>query len=634
MLTTTNSTTTNNEVWQGVAEWILVNPDIVPIEGWQVLNEEVDGRHSYLIEYYKQCRSGKINIGRELKTTLENLMQDILYKKDTYHFELEGAHKRINFIEKEVKHFESPFAGKPFILELNQKAIAEALFAFFIFDDELLGGGRWVRRFKEVLLLIARKNGKTPFTAALALAEWFCGEAGQKIMCASNDYEQAGLIFDCINNFREESRALSKVTRKNIKGIFFGNPRQRKKTGKFSAQNKGTIKKMSARSGAKEGRNLKIVIVDEVHEMKDGSTIMPLRSSLTTQDEPLFFEITTEGIVRDGYLDERLVDARKVLKGEEESPRWLIWLYTQDSEAEVWNDESSWTKSNPMLGTVKKKSDLRDLVEKARHSGAQRAFTLAKEFNLKQLSSRAWLEEKYIVNTSTFDLEMFRGCWAIVGVDLAETNDLCACTFLFMRPNDPIKYMHTMYFVTSVKTGDGQSTDSPTNTEKKDYKQWADEGLCRIIEGNVIDDDVVAKYIREVYDNYKIRPYKVGYDQWHAKEFAKITAHNFGENVLTKIKMTFEALNIPTRTVEEDLRARHINYNNNEICRWCFRNTAVKHNNLGWVMPEKISGYIGNKIDGTMSKIIAYATLRECKSSYLSKVEVNYEQRNLETNAG
>lgn len=609
-------TTTN----KAPAEWVLINPDIVPIDGWQVINEEVGGLHSYLIEYYKRCRSGEIIIGRELKTQLEMLIQDIVFHADIYRFELEGAHKRIAFIEREVKHFESPFAGKPFILTLNQKAIAEAIFGFFVFDDELLGGGRWVRRFKEVLLLIARKNGKTPFTAALTLAEWFCGEAGQKVMCASNDYEQAGLIFDCINNFREESRAMSRVTRKNIKGIFFGNPKQRKKRGKFSAQNKGAIKKMSAKSGAKEGRNLKIVIVDEVHEMKDRSTVMPLRSSLTTQDEPLYFEITTEGIVRDGYLDERLHDARRVLKGELDRPRWLIWLYTQDSEAEVWNDEKSWAKSNPMLGVVKKISDLRDLVEEARISGAQRAFTLAKEFNIKQLSSRAWLEEKYIVCDATFELDDFKKCWCIVGVDLAETNDLCACTFLFMKPNDPVKYLYTMYFVTEVKAGDGQSTDSPTNPEKKDYKQWADDGLVRIVKGNIIDDDVVAKFIREIYDKYGIRPYKVGYDQWHAKEFAKIVQKDFGENVLLKIKMTYEALNIPTRTVEEDLRARYINYNNNEVCRWCFRNTAVKHDNRGWVMPEKISGYIGNKIDGTMSKIIAYAALRECKSAFISKI--------------
>ena len=600
-------------------EWTLINPTLTPLEGWEVLSEDVGGRHSFLIEYYKRCRTGDKTIGRELKTQLEMLIQDIVYPSE-YRFELEAAHKRIHFIEREIKHFEAPFAGKPFILTLEQKAIAEALFGFYFFDDELLGGGKWVRRYKEFLLLIARKNGKTPFAAALTLAEWFCGEPGQKIMCASNDYEQAGLVFDCINNFREESRALSRVTRKNNKGIFFGNPKQRKKRGKFSSQNKGSIKKMSAKSGAKEGRNLKIVIVDEVHEMQDRTTVMPLRSSMTTQEEPLYMEITTEGVVHNGYLDERLRDARAVLRGELDRPRWLIWLYTQDSEAEIWNDERSWYKSNPMLGVVKKISDLRDLLEEARHNGSQRAFTLAKEFNLKQLSSRAWLKESYIIECDgSFKLEDFSRSWCIVGVDLAETNDLCAVTFLFMKPNDPVKYMYTMYFVPESKANDIQSTDSPTNVEKRDYREWERMGLCRIVAGNVIDDDVIAEYLYEIYNEYHIRPCRVGYDEWHAKEFARITKQRFGD-VAVKIKMSYESLNTPTRTLENDMRDKAINFNNNEICAWCFRNTAVKHDSKGFVMPEKIAGYIGNKIDGTVSKIIAYATLRECKSAFISKI--------------
>ncbi len=575
-----------------------------------------------MIEYYKRCRAGEIIIGRELKTTLESLIQDIFCRSDVYRFDLTEAHKRIKFIETEIKHFESPFAGKPFILVINQKAIAEAIFGFYVYDPETSDGGRWARRFQEIFLLVARKNGKTPFVAALVLAEWFCGDAGQKVMCASNDYDQAGLIFDCINAFREESRAVSKVTHKNIKGIFFGNPKQRKKTGKFSAQNKGAIKKMSAKSGAKEGRNLKLVIVDEVHEMKDSSTVLPLQTSVSTQDEPLYFEITTEGIVRDGYLDDRLSKARKALKGESDTDasRWLIWLYTQDSEAEIWNDPSSWTKSNPLLGIAKKRSYLQAKVETARHSGTDRAFILAKDFNIKQLSSNAWLEEKYIVCDATFDLADFTGCWCICGVDLAETNDLCACTFLFMKPNDPVKYLHTMYFVTEVKAGDGQSTDSPTNPEKKDYRQWEAEGLCRIVKDNVIDDVVVAEYIWEVWEKFRIRPFRVGYDEWHAKEFAKRVDKNFNVGTTVKIRMTPETLNVPTRNIEEDLRARLINYQNNAICRWNFRNTAIRYDRNGFVMPTKIIGYIGNKIDGTMSKTIAYAALRGCKSAFMAKI--------------
>ena len=622
-MTTTTTTTINTAAEYPPVDWIVVNPNIEPLTGWQMLNDNVDGEHSFLIEYYKRCRSGEILIGRELKTTLEMLIQDIFCSDGKYRFKLKAAHRRINFIEKEVKHFQAPFAGKPFIMALFQKAFTEAVFGFYVYDTELSGGGEgWVRRFQEVLFLVARKNGKTPLVAALVLAEWFCGQMGQQVMCASNDYAQAELVFNAINSFREESRTILRVTKKNNKGIFFGNPKQRKKTGKYSKQNKGRISIMSAKQGAKEGRNLTLVIVDETHEMKDDSTVLPLKTSVSTQDEPLYFEITTEGIVHDGYLDKRLKDARKALKGEatEDVSRWLVWLYTQDSEAEVWGDERLHQKSNPLLGIAKKRSYLRNKVEIARRSGSDRAFILSKDFNLKQLSSKAWLSEQDIVACNgSFTLDDFRGRWCIAGVDLSESNDLCACTLLFMKPNDPTKYLYTMYFVTEAKANDLQSTVSPTNPEKRDYKQWEAAGLCRVVKGNVIDDDVVAEYLWSIYNEYGIRPYRVGYDEWHAKEFAKITKQHFGD-VLSKIKMSYEALNTPTRTVENDLQARLINFNNNEICTWCFKNTAVKHNTYGLVMPEKIDGYIGNKIDGTMSKIIAYAALRECKSAFLSKI--------------
>ena len=196
--------------------------------------------------------------------------------------------------------------------------------------------GKWLRRFNRTLLIIGRKNGKTTLCAADALAEFFCGNMGTNILCASNDYEQAGLIFDEINNMREESPKLDKVTRKNIKGIFMGNPKQKKKKGKFSKQNKAKIKKLSAKTGAKEGKNVDKAIIDEVHEMKDNSLVAPIMQSTSTKDEVMIDEITTEGFTEDGYLDGVLKEARQVLKGELHKPRWLIWLYTQDSETEIW----------------------------------------------------------------------------------------------------------------------------------------------------------------------------------------------------------------------------------------------------------------------------------------------------------
>src|SRR5690554_2853779 len=282
------------------------------------MNPVYNGTHSWLLEYISRCKSGEEIVGRELMQMLDILLS--YFDNPDIKIDFTDAHRRIKFIETKCRHFEAPFAGKPFILELFQKAFIEAIYIFKIFDEEI---GRWVRLIQDVLFLVARKGGKTPLIAAINLAEFFCGPPGTKILCSGNDYEQASLMFDAINAMREESPSLEKVTRKNLRGIYFGNPRQKKTKGKFSYQNKGSIRKISSRTGFKEGRNIRIGAADEVHELQDNTSIMPIRQALSTQEEPLYIELTTEGFINDGYLDQRLKEARQVLNGELERPRWI-----------------------------------------------------------------------------------------------------------------------------------------------------------------------------------------------------------------------------------------------------------------------------------------------------------------------
>ncbi len=534
---------------------------------------------------------------------------DALY--DTFQseiiFDTADSHKRIKFIEKECKHYEAPFAGKPFILTLRQKAFIEAFYSFEIFDKEI---NKWVRLYQEYLMLIARKCGKSPLVAAMDLAEWFCGEMGTKILCASNDYSQADIMFQAINAMREESPSLAKVTRKNIKGMFFGNPKQKKKKGKFSSQNKGCITKISAKTGAKEGKNIKVGSVDEVHEMKDNSLVMPIRQALSTQDEPIYGEITTEGFVRDGYLDERLKEARKVLKGELERPRWLVWLHTQDSEEEIWRDEKTWVKSNPDLGVIKKWSFLRQMVEEARESSATRAFVLAKDFNLPQSSSTAWLPQSHIVNVETFDLKDFTGAFYISGSDFAETTDLCASAILLKKPDDKKTYFHTHYWIPESKL--------EMSPDDVDYRQWQRDGWLTIVEGNAVDSSIVAEWHYELLKEYDLKPFKSGYDNRFAKDFQNRYIDIFGDKITINIPQDFKVINNPMRTLEADMRDKLVVYQNNPVCYWCFCNTGIALDKLGRIMPTKME--TNKRIDGTVAKIIAYATLEWHRSEFMSLI--------------
>lgn len=586
------------------------------------MNKHYNKYPGYLTEYMAKCKSGEILIGNELMLMLDILRQylnrpDILYDslKSEIEFKTEDAHKRIKFIEKECKHFEAPFAGKPFILTLRQKAFIESFYSFKIYDDEV---GRQVRLFLEYLMLIGRKCGKTPMVGAMNLAEWFCGEMGTKILCSSNDYEQADIMFQAIDAMREESRTLERVTRRNIKGIYFGNRKQKNKKGKFSSQNKGSIRKISARTGSKEGRNLKVGSADEVHELKDNTSIMPIRQALSTQDEPIFGEITTEGFFRDGYLDARLKDARKVLKGEIVRPRWLIWLHTQDSEEEIWQDESSWVKSNPDLGVIKKWSFLRGMVEEAKTSSATKAFVLAKDFNLPQSASAAWLPQSVIINFETFDLKEFVGGFYISGNDFAETTDLCSSTLLLKKPNDRKTYFHTHYWIPESKVEKRSKNELENNPDDADYEEWAKQGWLTIVEGNSVDSSLVADYHFELLVEYDLKPYKSGYDNRFAKDFQNRYIEIFGDKLTVNIPQEFKALNNPMRTLEADMRDRLVIYQNNPVCKYCFENTGIVLDKLGRIMPVKME--TSKRIDGTASKIISYATLEWFRSEFMSLI--------------
>lgn len=566
---------------------------------------------SHIVNYYNLIKLGEIIVGNELMLQLEELVkaiQDPIYQKVmNIQIDFAESEKRIKFIESECKHFEAPYAGKPFILEIWQKAFVEAIFAIKIFDEEL---DRYVRKHQDVLFLVGRKNGKTPFISAICLAEWFCGEMGTKILCSSNDYEQADLMFQAMNSMREESQTLARVTKKNIKGIFFGNPKQKKKKGKFSSQNKGSIRKLSAKTGAKEGRNIKIGAVDEVFEMKDDSTVMPIRQALSTQDEPLYFELTTEGFTQDGYLDNRLDDARKVLKGEIKRPRWLIWLYTQDNEQEIWKDERTWVKSNPGLGKIKKWSFLRNMIEESKTSKSKRAFVLAKDFNVKQNNGSAWLEEADIINELKYDIEDLRGCIGLGATDLSETTDLSNARVMIMRPNSKIKYMLTMYFIPEIKL------EQVSKTDKERYIEWAKAGYLHICQGNEVDySDIVSWYV-SLFKKYGIRVFKVGYDRWNAKSFVK-EMDDYGFE-LEKIPQDVHNMSNPMKLLEADLKANIVNYNQNPIDKWCLENTGLKIDSLGRIMPVKVQDLRVRHIDGAVTMIIVYAVFDRYRKEYLS----------------
>lgn len=542
---------------------------------------------NYLVEYSNAIETGEIIAGKELIKELKLLLADLNNEK--YVFDPKPGNLRIEFIETFCRHTKSPFNGIPFKLELWEKALLQTAYGFKYRETGL-------RRFNEVLLLVARKNGKTTFIAGIDLAEFFLSRGGVDIVCASNTTEQANILFEEINNMREQSKALRNEKRSK-KNIFFI----------YSPKTKNKIKKLSAQSRNKDGYNIEVGCIDEVHEMTDSKVYDAIKQSQSTKKEPLIFIITTEGTTVGGFLDNKLAYARKMLKGDIEDERVLPWLYTQDSIKEVFDDPKSWYKSNPSLGAIKLPTYLEDLMNKSRNDLSTRVTMLCKDFNVKQTDQGAWLNFDDLSNEEVYDLDELRDSYAVGGVDLSSTTDLTASILLIQKRDSNKKWVIPHFFMPR------DVLDKRIEEDNVPYDIWVKRGLITLTDGNQNDFSLVTKWYLDMVRTYGIRPLWIGYDPWNSQYWVK-EMDDSGFN-MEKVRQGIYTLSEPMKQLEADLKNGLINYSNNPILKWCLANTQAKVDVNGNIQPSKLNSQY-KRIDGTVALIIAYAVLSRYRNDY------------------
>ena len=553
---------------------------------------------NYLTEYRDAIRNGKdsegnlVMCGQELIMELDRLIDDL--NDPRYIYDTTDAYERIDFMENCIRLTKSPFYGKPMKLMLWQKAFIEVMYSFKMADTGF-------DRFKFILLLIARKNTKSETCSALGNSELILGADGADIVCSSNDDNQASILYDAIDTMRLMFDPKELDTHRNQRFI-------------KNKVNGSKIFKLSDRTRNKEGRNIDFAIVDEVHEMKDNVIIKSIEQSQSLKDNPKLIVITTEGFVNDGVLDNLLIKARKIINGEDDgisAERFLPWLYTQDSEQEVWTNELSWIKSNPTLGIVKKWDYLREQIDNARSSKADRMFVLSKDFNFKQSNSQSWLMEEDYNYEAVYDLEKFRGSLCLGSVDLAETTDLVSAKIMLMRKGDTTKYVHQHYWIPELKL---ENSDDKNAGAK--YSEWAKDGHLTICEGNDVDLTLVADWFYNLYVEYDIALYKCGYDVKFSKDFLRrMGEYGFECEIVLQNKLT---LSNAMKLAEAELKARRVNYNEHPIDRWCLGNASMEIDDLGNVMAVKINNQHSKRIDGAVTLIILYEIYRRWRSDFVS----------------
>lgn len=546
---------------------------------------------TYLEEYDYLIKGHHVITGYWIQKEVDNLVHDL--QDGRFVYDTTEAHKRIRFMQTMCLQSKRPFYMKPVELMPWQLAFIEALYSFKMSDTQL-------RRFVEALLEIGRKNGKSTFLAADGNTDLFIGAGGSGICCGSNDDRQAKYIWSEIAGMRGRLDPKKAITGQNLTVL-------------SNKLKNIQIIRMSSKTQNKDGGNYTKFYQDESHDVDEENGNCELAEagwrSMSTLDDPLFIGCTTQGFSRDGcYLDKQIERAKRVIDGELDDINFLPFLFEQDSEQEIWTDESSWEKSNPSLRYgVKKIAKLRRDVDLARTDKAKRLHLLCKDFNIKQNSAEAWLRsEDFTYPQEKKSLEDFRGCIALAALDCSQTTDLTNLKLLFMRPDDPTRYVFSHYWIPESKLQD--SADKAAGAR---YAEWAQQGYMTICSGSIIDLTQVVDYIAQLKKQYGIRVFKCGYDKAYAREFEK-AIDDLSEDIREPINQ--KVMSSPMKWAERDFGSHLINFGNNPVDQWCLENACCYidgHENYSCKKSQA-----SKRIDGAVVFIILYATLMRFNSEF------------------
>lgn len=551
-----------------------------------------------IIEYYSLIESGKEIVSEKVRRIYKKLVSDIDDKESIYEYDSKKANHAIEFIENFCKHSKGKWGGKPIVLEVWQKAFIAAAFGF-------VHGIDGTRKYREVLLVVARKNGKSTVGSGIGLYLQIAdGEPGSEVYAVATKKDQAKLVWLESKRMVKKSPALLKRIKPLVSEM-------------VSEWNDSTFKPLGSDSETLDGLNVHGAMMDEIHAWKDKNLYDVIVDGTSSREQPMIFMITTAGTVRESVYDMKYEEAEMLLNGLDDpdgykDDRFLPIIYELDKREE-WTDPSKWKKANPGLGSIKKIDQLETKVNKAKANSLLVKNLLTKDFNIRETSTEAWLTFEQLNNPETFDIEKLKPSYGIGGCDLSSTTDLTAAKVIFMVPEDPHIYVKQMYWLPE------DLLEQRSKEDKIPYNLWHEQGILRTTPGNSVHYKFVTKWFLEIRDEYGIYLPWIGYDKWSAKYWVEEMEGYFGKESMIPIAQGKQTLSSPMKLLGADLESKLINYNNHTIDKWCLSNTVIDVDKNLNIQPNKTKNQ-RRRIDGTAALLNAYVVLQEKRNDYLNMI--------------
>ena len=501
----------------------------------------------YITEYNEAIRTKKVRVGKWIKKIYSLICEKI--ESNEYFFDAEKAEKAIEYIENFCHH--SKGRNDLITLELWQKAAVSAMFG--IVDEN------GVRIFREVFIVIARKNGKSLFASAIiSYMAYIEDEYGQEIYCLAPKLEQANLVYDGFYQMIQLEPELAELAKKRRSDIYI-------------SESNTVIKPIAFNAKKSDGFNPQLVVCDELAAWQGDAGLKQyevMKSALGSRKQPMILSISTAGYINDSIYDELMKRSTAFLLGNSNEKRLLPLLYMID-DVEKWSDLEELKKSNPNLGVSVSEDFYLEEIAVAEQSLSKKTEFLTKYCNIKQSSSVAWLPYEVIdaLTGEKLDLDDFRECYCVGGIDLSQTTDLTACCIIIEKENR--LYVFAQFFMPRNKI------DELQEREGVPYRIYEKQGLIKLSGDNYVDYNDCFEWFVRLVEEYHIYPLQIGYDRYSAQYLIQqMKAYGFhmddvyqGEN-LTPVIYEAEGL----------MRDAKLRIGNNNLLKAHLLNTALKVN--------------------------------------------------------
>jgi phage terminase large subunit-like protein len=502
---------------------------------------------NHVQEYHHKIQTGEVIVGEWIRLLYDWITRDL--HEGLFYFDSKKANRAIKFVENFCRH--SKGRNDLITLELWQKAAVSLIFG--IVDEDGL------RIFREVFLVIGRKNGKSLFASAcIAYMAYLDGEYGADIYCLAPKLEQAAIVYDSTWKMIHTEPELDAMAQKRRSDIYL-------------AESNTTIKALAFNAKKSDGFNPHMTVCDEIASWPADMGMKQyevMKSALGARKQPLILSISTAGYVNDGPYDELMLRSTAVLRGSSEERRLLPILYIID-DVSKWDDIDELRKANPNMGVSVSVDFFLEEIAIARNSLSKRAEFMTKYCNIKQSSTQAWLPYDVVdsVTGEAYSLEDFRSCYCVGGIDLSQTTDLTACCVIIEKAGR----LHVLvrFFMPANKI------DELQEREGVPYRLYISQGFIQPSGENYVDYNDCFEWFRMLVEKYEILPLQVGYDRYSAQYLVQqMEQYGFhmddvyqGEN-LTPVIHECDGL----------LRDKTLQLGNNSLLKAHFLNVAMKQN--------------------------------------------------------